>query len=104
MVRVVAFHRLGRFRDRGPENQRTGAAALTLVTAAIILCNCRYRGRTLDVLQSRDRLIDDSLSPLGWDRINLTGDYVWSDTAQLDKDGPMLLDISEPETVSPPLP
>ncbi len=45
LARAVAFHRLGRFRDRGLENQGTRAAALTLVTAAIILFNCRYLGR-----------------------------------------------------------
>ncbi|WP_428489302.1 Tn3 family transposase [Rhodopila sp.] len=31
------------------------------------------------------------LSPLGWDRINLTGDYVWSDRLDLDADGLMPL-------------
>lgn len=28
-----------------------------------------------------------SLSPLGWDRINLTGDYVWAENLELDADG-----------------
>ena len=36
-------------------------------------------------------LIDDQrlrrLSPLGWDHINLTGDYVWSETATYGADG-----------------
>jgi hypothetical protein len=31
------------------------------------------------------------LSPLGWDRINLTGDYVWSDRLNLDHNGLMPL-------------
>ncbi len=79
MARAVAFHRLGRFRDRRPENQHTRAAALTPVTVAIILFNCRHLGRALDVLQRCAGPIDDDLiarlSPLGWDRINLTGDY-----------------------------
>jgi len=26
-------------------------------------------------------------SPLGWDHINLTGDYVWSDSVPLDAEG-----------------
>ena len=33
LARAVALHRLGRFRDRGHENQQTRAAALNLVTA-----------------------------------------------------------------------
>jgi len=31
------------------------------------------------------------LSPLGWDLINLTGDYVWSDRLDLDANGVMPL-------------
>jgi hypothetical protein len=31
---------------------------------------------------------------LGWDRINLTGDYVWSDGIELDADGLMPLQLS----------
>jgi TnpA family transposase len=95
LARAVAFHRLGRFRDRGHENQKTRAAGLNLVTAAIILFNCRYLGRALGEMRSRGMLIDETLipqlSPLGWDHINLTGDYIWSDTLVLDADGCMPL-------------
>lgn len=95
LARAVAFHRLGRFRDRGHENQQTRAAALNLVTAAIILFNCRYLDRALGELRSRGQTIDETLipqlSPLGWDHINLTGDYVWSDATMLDRDGFMPL-------------
>jgi TnpA family transposase len=95
LARAVAFHRLGRFRDRGHENQQTRAAALNLVTAAIILFNCRYLGRALGEMRARGMPIDEALipqlSPLGWDHINLTGDYVWSDALVLDADGCMPL-------------
>lgn len=53
LARAVAFHRLGRFRDRGHENQQTRAAALNLVTAAIVLFNCRYLGRALGEMRAR---------------------------------------------------
>ena len=91
LARAVAFHRLGRFRDRGLENQQTRAAALNLVTAAIILFNCRYLNQAVTELRRRGTPIDPAmlsrLSPLGWDRINLTGDYVWSDNLDLDDNG-----------------
>lgn len=91
LSRAIAFHRLGRFRDRGHENQSSRAAALNLVTAAIILFNCRYLGRILKETKSRGAKIDDTitgrLSPLGWDHINITGDYIWSETLPLDTDG-----------------
>jgi hypothetical protein len=45
----------------------------------------RRRGTPIDpAMMSR-------LSPLGWDRINLTGDYVWSDRLDLDANGFMPL-------------
>jgi len=91
LARAVAFHRLGRFRDRGAENQQARAAGLNLVTAAIILFNCRYLGRAVQALRTKSHPEIDQLlgqiSPLGWDHINLTGDYVFSDNAQLDDDG-----------------
>lgn len=91
LARAVAFHRLGRFRDRGTENQQMRAAGLNLVTAAIILLNCKYLGRATDLLRAKGTTgIDDvigQISPLGWDHVNLTGDYVFSDNTQLDSDG-----------------
>ena len=60
---VVAFHRLGRFRDCGHENQQTGPAGLNLVTAAIILFNCRYLGRARGKIRSRGMPIDETLIP-----------------------------------------
>jgi TnpA family transposase len=90
LARAVAFHRLGRFRDRGTENQQMRAAGLNLVTAAIILFNCKYLGRATDLLRTKGTTgIDDvigQISPLGWDHVNLTGDYVFSDNVQLDSD------------------
>ena len=43
-------------------------------------------------LRQKGVVIDDQqhlrrLSPLGWDHINLTGDYVWSESAVYDTDG-----------------
>ena len=99
LARAVAFHRLSRFRDRGHENQQVRAAALNLVTAAIILFNCRYLGRAIGAMRSHGLVFDDKpvsqLSPLGWDHINLTGDYVWSDGLALDADGYMPLKLPE---------
>ena len=107
MARAVAFHRLGRFRDRGHENQQTRAAALNLVTAAIILLNCGFLGRALGEMRSRGMPIDGAfvpqLSPLGGDHINLTGDDVWSERLALDADGcmPLRLPADNPDQPLP---
>ena len=68
-------------RDRSFENQRYRTSGLTLVVAAIILWNTVYLSRAIDDLKAQGQSVDDNLlehlSPLGWEHINLTGDYVW---------------------------
>ncbi|MCF8506811.1 MAG: Tn3 family transposase [Caulobacter sp.] len=98
LARAVSFHRLGRFRDRSHESHLHRAAALNLVTAAIVLWNTRYLGRALDHrIRSGERCDDQvlrQLSPLGWEHINLTGDYIWSPQADRDPDGMRQLVLS----------
>jgi TnpA family transposase len=79
--RAVFFNRLGEIRDRSYENQRHRASGLNLVVAAIVLWNTTYLQRAVDYLrtQGHDPAPGDlaHLSPLGWEHINLTGDYHW---------------------------
>jgi TnpA family transposase len=82
LARAVFFHRLGEIRDRSFEQQSYRANGLNLVTAAIVLWNTVYLERATNALREHGKLADDSLlqylSPLGWEHINLTGDYVWN--------------------------
>ena len=91
LARAVCIHRLGRFRDRSLENQAGRASALNLVTAAVVLWNTVYLGRAIEILRARGEPIgaDDlaGLSPLGWEHVNITGDYVWEEQPRLDHDG-----------------
>jgi len=79
LARAVFLCRLGEIRDRSFEQQRYRASGLTLVTAAIALWNTVYIERAVQAL--KDQPIDPELlrylSPLGWEHINLTGDYQW---------------------------
>ena len=81
LSRAVFFNRLGELRDRSFENQRYRASGLNLVVAAIVLWNTVYLERAVQALKEHGVTVDDSLlthlSPLGWEHINLTGDYVW---------------------------
>ena len=81
LAQAVFFNRLGEIRDRSFEQQRYRASGLTLMTAAIVQWNTVYLERAVTHLRSEGEEIDEallgSLSPLGWDHINLTGDYVW---------------------------
>ena len=91
LARAVCFHRLGRLRDRTAELQQHRASGLALVTAAIALWNTVYLGRALDALRRRGEAVPDALlahlAPLGWQHVNLTGDYLWGQGAGLRPDG-----------------
>lgn len=101
LQRAVCFHRLGRIRDRSLEAQKHRASGLALVVAAITLWNTRYLARALDVLRRRGETIPSEwlahIAPLGWQHVNLTGDYLWTDNQPLDSDGyrPMQLRPTE---------
>lgn len=81
LARAVFFYRLGEIRDRSFEQQRYRASGLNLITAAIVLWNTVYIERAIQALREYGVDVDDKLlqylSPLGWEHINLTGDYVW---------------------------
>lgn len=81
LARAVFFNRLGEIRDRSFEQQRYRASGLNLVTAAIVLWNTVYLGRVIKALEESGNPVDSALlqylSPLGWEHINLTGDYIW---------------------------
>ena len=49
--------------------------------ASTVLWNTVYLQRAVAALSEQGRPVDDALlqhlSPLGWEHVNLTGDYVW---------------------------
>ncbi len=81
LARAVFIHRLGEIRDRTYENQQHRASGLNLVVTAIILWNTRYLERAVAKLRQTEDVPDHllaHLSPLGWEHVNLTGDYIWA--------------------------
>jgi TnpA family transposase len=89
LARAVFFNRLGELRDRSFENQRYRVSGLNLVVAAIILWNTVYLERAIESLKADGYPMDDELighlSPLAWEHINLTGDYVWRQSKKVEK-------------------
>lgn len=87
LARAVFFNRLGEIRDRSFEQQRYRASGLNLVTAAIVLWNTVYLERVTNILREHEKPIDSTLlqflSPLGWEHINLTGDYLWRNSTKI---------------------
>jgi TnpA family transposase len=88
--RAVFFNRLGEIRDRSYENQSHRASGLNLLVAAIILWNTTYLQRAVDHLRDQGQYLAPGdlahLSPLGWEHINLTGDYHWETSPTLGPD------------------
>ena len=89
LARAVFFNRLGEIRDRSFGNQRYRASGLNLVAAAIILWNTVYLDRAVQTIQGMEDNIDRNLlshlSPLGWEHINMTGDYIWQQSRMVEK-------------------
>jgi TnpA family transposase len=86
LARAVFLHRLGEIRDRTYENQQHRASGLNLVVTAIVLWNTRYLERALARLRGDEFVpahLLAHLSPLGWEHINLTGDYIWTPASEV---------------------
>ena len=87
LARAVFLNRLGEIRDRSFESQRYRASGLNLVVAAIVLWNTVYIERAVHALRDSGKTVDETLlphlSPLGWEHINLTGDYIWPQSHQV---------------------
>jgi len=81
------MYRLGEIRDRGLENQSYRASGLTLLTAAVSLWNTVYIERAIDSLKRKGISLNEQLishlSPRGWERIKLSGDYFWRTNLKL---------------------
>ncbi|WP_420820972.1 Tn3 family transposase [Shimazuella alba] len=82
LKRAVASNRLGEIRDRSYEDQSHRASGIQLVVSAIILWNTVYIAQAVDTLRAKGIDIPEEylkhLSPLGWEHVNLTGDYIWN--------------------------
>jgi TnpA family transposase len=88
LARAVFFNRLGEVRDRSFDQQRYRASGLNLVTAAIVLWNTVYLAQATNSLGDElDAELLKYLSPLGWEHINLTGDYVWRKSSKIRTEG-----------------
>lgn len=82
LARAVFFNRLGTVEERSYEDQSHRASGLNLVVAAIIFWNTLYLEQAVTQLKVQGVEITDEqlahLSPLGWEHIQLTGDYRWN--------------------------
>ncbi|KFN03085.1 tn3 transposase DDE domain protein [Bacillus clarus] len=82
LARALFFNRLGEIRDRSYEDQLHRASGLQLLISAIVTWNSIYISRAIETLRANGIHIPEEniqhISPLGWEHIALTGDYVWN--------------------------
>jgi TnpA family transposase len=81
LKRAISFHRRGEIRDRSAEGQHYRIAGMNPLAALIIFWNTMKLGEAVaknareGKTPSHDILAH--VSPLGWELINLTGEYRW---------------------------
>jgi TnpA family transposase len=90
LANAVCLNRHGEIHDRTPQAQHYRASGLNLVVALIATWNTLYLGQAIDTLRKQGVAFDEDwlqhISPLGWEHINLTGDYIW-ETSRLPPKG-----------------
>ncbi|MBP1807501.1 TnpA family transposase [Rubellimicrobium aerolatum] len=106
LKRAIFFHQAGRLRDHGLQAQGHRASALNLVAGVIVLWNTTYLGVAMRHLERQGRPVPPDLlqhlSPLGWQHINLTGDYLWTDPpTQAGQLRPLRQSLPQPSAQNP---
>lgn len=77
---AVCFYRQGIIKERDYTDQLHRASALNLIISAIVLWNTVYLERAVKDMKRFENVSEEvlnHLSPLRWQHICLTGDYVW---------------------------
>ena len=81
LAEQISVFRGGEVRDREVTAQLNRACGLNLVIAMIAVWNTTYLTRVVQELRAKGEAAADALlehiSPLGWEHIGFTGDYIW---------------------------
>lgn len=98
-ARAIFFGKRGEFRERELQDQLQRASALNILINAISIWNTTYLQKAIDHLKQNDAF-DESLlkhiSPLGWEHINLLGEYNFDVKNILESDELRPLNINNP--------
>jgi TnpA family transposase len=85
LAQAICTFRQGRIADRGTEAQEYRASGLNLLIAAIVYWNSTYMPDAIAHLRAKGEAVSDELlahtSPVGWEHIGLSGDFLWERAA-----------------------
>ena len=95
LTQAICTFRQGRIIDRSHEAQQYRASGLNLVIAAIVYWNSTYIADAVAHLRSTGETAPDDLmvhtSPVGWEHIAFSGDFLWDRAAQATSRKPLNL-------------
>lgn len=87
LAQAIYTFRQGQVIDRSHEAQQYRASGLNLVIAAIVFWNSTYMADAIAHLRSQGESVPDSLvtntSPVGWEHIAVSGDFLWDRAAKV---------------------
>jgi TnpA family transposase len=85
LTQAICTFKQGRIADRTHEAQQFRASGLNLVIAAIVYWNSTYFADAVAHLRAQGEVIPDELlahvSPVGWNHIGFSGDFLWDRAA-----------------------
>jgi TnpA family transposase len=85
LTQAIYTFRQGRIIDRSHEAQQYRASGLNLVIAAIVYWNTVYMEAAVQHLRSASAPVPDEFlahtSPVGWEHIAFSGDFLWDKAA-----------------------
>lgn len=100
LARAIFFGKRGEFREKELQDQLQRASCLNILINAIIVWNTTYLEKALKHLKEKEE-VDESLlkhvSPLGWEHINLLGEYHFSSISNLESDELRPLNLTNEE-------
>jgi TnpA family transposase len=87
LAQAICTFKQGRIADRGTEAQQYRASGLNLLIAAIVYWNSTYMADAVVHLRATGEVVPDEwlthTSPVGWEHIGLSGDFLWDRAAAL---------------------
>ena len=85
LAQVICTFKQGRIADRGQEAQQFRASGLNLVIAAIVYWNSTYIADAVARLRAQGQAVSAAMlahtSPLTWEHIGFSGDFLWDRAA-----------------------
>jgi TnpA family transposase len=103
LAQAICTFKQGRIADRGAEAQQFRASGLNLVIAAIVFWNSTYIADAVAHLRATEQPPPDAwlahTSPLSWEHISFSGDFLW-DRAATTADARRPLNLGRPRTAA----